>query len=179
MDINEQLKHGKETIAFRVASHCNDISGYGHIVLDVVYVKSDAGRYNDSIGFYDNYYDQKHQYKGLKVTCQMDKGIELPYSWRLIVDNCIYLSLGKAEEIVKTLRPIHRKMEKLCNAEGSVETFEEFVVRLVRVLNIKAFYARHGNDSQYKRNDNIGELRGYLQYLISENQNKLGFTKVS
>lgn len=182
MDIYEQLINGKESIAFRVSNQCADFSEYGHITLDVVYVKSDEGRYNDSIGFYDNYFDQKHQYKGLKISCQMDKRSELPYAWRLYIENYIGWSdvtLERAEEMVQTLRPIHRKMKKISDTEGCVESFEEFVLRLVRVLNVKAFYAKYGSDIQYKRNDNIGALRDHLRSLISENQNKLGFTKVA
>ena len=182
MDINEQLERGKETVAFRVSNQCADFSEYGHITLDVVYVKRDEGRYNDSIGFYDNYFDQKHQYKGLKVTCQMGKHSELPYAWKLCMDDYSGLddvTLEKAEEIVKTLRPIHRKIKKISDTEGCVESFEEFVLRLVRVLNVKAFYAKYGSDIQYKRNDNIGVLRDHLRSLIAENQNKLGFVKVA
>ncbi len=182
MGINELLKCGKETIAFRVHHECADFSQFGHITLDLVYVKSEQGRNNSSIGFYDNYFDQKHKYKGLKVTCQMDGESELPYAWKLSVDSYLgsqEVTLEKAERIIKTLRPIHRKMNKISDVEGDTNSFEEFIFRLVRVLNVKAFYGKYGSDIQFKRNDNIGALREHLQALIAENQNKLGFSKAS
>jgi hypothetical protein len=64
-------------------------------------------------------------------------------------------------------------------AEGDAQSFEEFVVRLGRVLNVKAFYEKSGGNIQYKRNDNIGTLRDHLRLLISENQKTLGFTKAA
>ena len=182
MDIYEKLQCGKETVAFRVSNQISASSHYGHIVVDVVYVREENGFYNDSLGFYDNYHNQKHHYKGLTVRCQMDKHCEQPYRWNLVFDDnkdLSNLSLKKAEEIVKTLRPINKKLNKIMDAEGDVGSFEEFIARLGRVLNVKAFYGKYGSNIQYKRNDNIGVLRDHLRSLISDNQMTLGFTKAA
>ena len=182
MDVYEKLKQGKETVAFRVSNQCTESKVIGHIVIDLVYVRHDAGQYNNSIGFYDNYKNQKHAYKNLTITCQMDTDNELPYGWELVIDEsygCVKITLEKAEEMVKTLRPINRKLRKLDDAEGCCDSFEEFVSRLARVLGVKAFYTKQGSNIQYERNDNAGELRDYLRSLINENQIKLGFTKAA
>lgn len=181
MDIYKQLEVGKETIAFRVSNACPAHSEFGHISLNVVYVKSDKGRYDDSIGFYENYFTEKHQYKGLSINCQMSRDKELPYGWEITVNarSSDGLTLTQAEDIVKTLRPINRKLRKISEKEGDVESFEEFVVRVGRVLGVKAFYGRYENNTQCQRNDNIGALRSYLRSLIKENQNKLGYSSAA
>ena len=181
MDIRDQLARGKETVAFRAMNDCQGNREYGHIYIDVVHVIPERGRYNDSIGFYDNYFDQKHQFKGLTISCQMDNQSELPYGWNISVktDNSNGLDLSRAEEIVKTLRPINKKLIDICDKEGHVDTFEEYVIRLTRVLCIKSFYMKKEGDIQFMRNDNIGGLRNYLRTLIKENQVKLGYSQAA
>jgi hypothetical protein len=182
MDIYEQLEKGKETVALRVSNNCADYSIFGHIIVDVVFVQNKDSFYHDSIGFYARGGNAKHKYKDLTVKCTMDECSELPYGWKLCVDSCIYegeMVLEDAEEIVKTLKAITKKLSKIDHEEGCASTFEEFVVRFGRVIGAKAFYEKLGSNTQYKRNDCIGDLRQRIRSLIKVNNDKLGFAKAS
>jgi len=181
MDINEQLERGKETIAFRVSNQCTVKSETGRILLDLVSVDCDEIKRNDFSGFYDDCFGH-NRFAGLKVTCLMDRQSERPHSWSLCMGDYLGLddlTLEKAEEIVGILRSIDDKMKEIDEAEGYAESFEEFILRLVRVLNVKAFYVQCGSYLQYKRNDNIGALRDYLRSIIAKNQIALGTAKVA
>jgi hypothetical protein len=183
MNITDQLIKGKETIALRVINNCSTCNDFAHIEIDVVYVlpensSSNETRWNESIGFYDNFYDQKHKYKGLSVTCQMDRNNENPYCWQLHIDNSIgndRITLERAEEMVKALRPIHRKLNKIAETEGHEKSYEEFVIRIVRALGVKAFYTREENNRQFKLNSDISDLKSHLRDCICKNRNTLGF----
>jgi len=177
MSIYELLGKGKEEIALRVCNSCNDSYEFAHIVIDTVYVKDRSTKYNDSIGFYQNYYDEKHQYKGLTISCQMDANNGVYATELSISGYTSATTLAAAEEIVKTLKPIKRKLAKIAAIEGDAMSFEDSVIRLVRVLGAKAFYARYDGNQQFQRNDNISMLRGHIAKLISDNKETLGFKK--
>ena len=178
MDIETQLLKGSEIVAFRVQNSCQQFQDYGHIVVDILYVKDQLKTY-DSMGFYDNYHSQKHQYKGLQVKAQMDKHNGAPYGYELTVNPMRdELTLQHAESMVKVLRPIKRKLEKISQMEGYPSDYMEFMMRLVRVLKVRAFYTRE-NNIQFKLNMNIGRLRDYLAKSIDENNNKLGYQQVA
>jgi hypothetical protein len=181
MDIYELLDCGKETIALRVCNDCNSGANYGHITLQVVHVLPNKGRYDDSLGFYDNNMGNKHQFKGLKIHCQMDKTNEQPYGWSMEINDIGSrgISLEKAEEIVKTLKPIQRKLNKISEQEGHELGFVEYVTRICRILKIKAFYGQYNGNLQLARCDTIGALPSYLRELIKENQTSLGFIKAA
>jgi hypothetical protein len=179
MDIYEKLLSGKELVAFRVSNQCIQSRSIGNIVIDLVYVIPDKGEWNNSIGFYDNYDHQKHAYKNLTINCQMDAYNAMPYGWELVIDQSYdnsKIKLEDAEKMVKTLRPLNRKLTKLDEKIGYCDSFEEFVNRLTKILGVKAFYSKPGENIQYKRNDNAGELGEYLNSLIKENQVTLGFS---
>ncbi|KZX73197.1 hypothetical protein A3715_15900 [Oleiphilus sp. HI0009] len=182
MDIREQLEKGKETVALRVTNQCKEFAEFGHIFLDVVYVQKERGKWNDSMSFYDDYYDTKNKYRGLKITCKQDGRNEDPYGWEIIKrgEYCSEgVKLEEAEIMVKTLRKIDKKMRSFNEKEGHAKTFDEYVMRFCRALNVKAFYTREDNNLQYERNDNIGMLRAYLNTEISKNRKKLGFSKAA
>ena len=184
MDTLNKLFKGNETVALRLDSCCNISTGYAHINLDVVYVDDEQNNnQHDGIAFYRNYYDEKHQYKDLKITCQMDSKTELPYGWELVVGNISDLSLSEAESVIKTLRPIHRKLAKIADQEGPVLSLEDFAIRVSRVLKVKAFYSRKKTrfnpDGKLTINKNIGSLRAQIETRIEDIQTELGFTKAA
>lgn len=180
MDINELLAKGKETVALRVLNEDRAGHNAAHIRVDVVYVQPDKGVYDASLGFYDNYYDQKHKYKGLTVSGQMTPEWELPYGYCLsIAAQGSAIELSVAEQMVNTLKPLHRKMAKIAESEGDVYSFEEYIMRFARVINAKAFYTRDSSNVQHKLNSNIGQLRSHIRHLIAVNQKSLGYSMAS
>jgi hypothetical protein len=177
MDIYTKLQKGKETVAFRISNDCRMHCDYAHITLEVIFVKDETKEWNDSIGFYDNNYNDMHKYKGLQITCQMDRTNDKPYAFELTArlgNSEGAVNLQEAESLVKTLRPIQRKMNKIEEFEGSTDSFEVFILRLAKVLKVKAFYTKPDNNLSYKRNDNINMLRNELQNLIRNNLVCLG-----
>lgn len=182
MNTNDLLIKGKETVALRVSNDCQEYAEIGHIHIDVVYVRPDCGVQNESLGFYDNYYDHKHQYKGLKINCQMDRNNENPYGWELVIDNINTaggINLESAETMVKVLRSINRKMKKIEDTEGRVDSYVEFVIRIVRCLGVKAYYTKRDNDLQFHLQQDIGSLRSHLMHLLDTNRQRLGFIKAA
>ena len=182
MDICEQLRKGKETVALRVSGGMHEGSAFAFIKVDVAYVRPDGDGYNNSLAFYGNYYDDKNKFKGLCVGADMDSSKANPFSWSLSIDSMIEnqsVSLEKAKEMVKTLTKIERKLQKIEDAEGFAGSFEEYVVRLGRAVGAKAFFAKQGSNIQYKLNSNIGGLRGCVQSVIAENRKLLGFTEAA
>jgi len=183
LDIYTKLSKGRETVALRIDNICITGRECGHIILDVVHVADHDSKFNNSMWFYENYFDQKNKYKNLAISCQLDGYNEAPYGWKLFIKpnmvNFDGTDLEEAEQMVKTLRPIHRKLDKIRDIEGEPKTFVDFVLRIVRVLKIKAFYAKDDNNIQYSRNDNIGQIREHLQNLISDNMVTLNDSKVA
>lgn len=169
MDIRKQLELGKETIALRITNRLDPGSDFAEILVKVVYADPEKGNTDDSIGFYNNYIAEKHQYKGLQVSCIIDSDPELSDRWKLAVNTSV-INLGEAEDIVKTLRPVERKLDRITATEGVAECFDEYISRLCRVLGAKAFYCQSPNHSQYQRNDDIGDLREHLRYQIKQNR---------
>lgn len=177
MNIEEKLKSGKETVAFRIDNAVPSFSEYAHIVVDVVYVDDSAK--SCQLAFYNNYFSDKRQYKGLKVKAQMDGERELPYGWSLVIeDHDNEIDLEKAESMTKTLRPINRKLNKINEAEGYVETFEEFIIRLGRVLGVKAFFTKT-EGLGYSKHSDMSRLRSRIRSYIRENQASLGFKQAA
>lgn len=179
IDIHELLERGKEDVALVLSNDCSDFSEYAHINLLVAYVVPDKGRYNESIGYYNNYFNEKNKYKDLKISCQMDSRKEQPYAWQLGISQIGSgsFNLADAEEMVKTLRPINRKLLKIVDTEGSPDTFEEYVSRIVRVLGVKAFYEKVDGNLQFSRCNEMSLLRSRIKTLIKQNNEKLGFVK--
>jgi len=176
MLISELLLKGKETVAFRVSNHCPSNSEFATIILDVVYVRTDKGIYDNSIGFYDNYTGEKNQYKGLIINGHMSKRTELPCGWELCSRTSQqHITLTNAEDIIKVMRPINRKLGKIADNEGSVDTFIDYVIRIGRVLGVKAYYEKRDNNREHQLNNNIGNLKNHLKSIIRHNNKKLGY----
>ena len=182
MNIDTQLKKGKETVALRIAGGCPDYSKFGFVCVDVVFVRPNGDGYNNSLGFYDNYYGDKHHYKGLTVNATMHGEKAQPFDYKLTIDSLgseRSVSLEDARSMVKILAPIERKLKKIEDAEGFAGSFEEYVVRLGRVLGAKAFFAKSPDNIQCKLHTNMGEMRRTIRDVIDNNQKQLGFSEVA
>ncbi len=147
MNMNQKLKLGKETVAMMIKSEPLGSSDYGNVTISVVYVKEDG----KSIGYYDNYFDQKNKYKGLTYSCQVSRNIEVPYACRLFVDGCdfVEITLDVAKQAVKTMSPIQKKLDKIANIEGETVSFEDMACRLARVIGAKAFFYQPNRDNSF------------------------------
>jgi hypothetical protein len=177
MDIYEKLKAGKEKVALRFYSEAKS-SGNILIHCDVVYVKDELTK-GYSIGYYDNT-EEKRQYKGLKVTALQSSACGKPFGWEL--EKRTYsgtMSFYEASSFIKAVKPINKKLAKFDSEEGVVISFEDYILRLAKVLNVNDFYA---NGDQFRSDEHyrsIECLRDYLISIIQENQVKVGFIENS
>lgn len=159
MNLSQQLATGREKVAFRVSMENN--GSISHINLDLVYV----GAMNQ-IEFYDNYYDQKHQYRGLSIKSQLCESFHEPYGYELVVSgNSFGITLSVANRITKVLSPIERKLQKLEKSYGSVYSFEDYVMRVAEVMGVKAFFTNHGSKRNVY-NPEMAELIPLIRTLV-------------
>lgn len=175
-DLESILKAGKENVAFRVLNNIAPGSEYAHIIIQVVYAMPKSGNYINSLNFYSNYHNDKHKYKGLVINSQMSRESDNPYAYDLSVNHhcSTGMKLEEAEQVVKTLKPIHKKLAAYDEAEGYCDSFIEYVIRVSRALKVSCFYGQYGPHNQDRLNHNMGDLRGHIKRLIEENRAALG-----
>jgi hypothetical protein len=175
MPIERQLELGKERVAFRISNTKNN-HGTHKIAIDLVFVADESCKRGDSMGFYHNYFSEKHHFQGIEAVATMDSHYPDPYGWELCVDDRFNgsVSMGRAKEIVKNLGPINSKLEKLSSKEGHPDSFIEYAKRLARVLKVSAIYERLDGNREYTRNDNIVHLVDVLKQMIADNKRDLG-----
>lgn len=120
MTINEKILTGKETVALRLYTQPMQYSTGVTFHVDVVYVEDEQKQYVQSMGFYDNYFTDKHQYKGLSVKGIMYQDDTKPFQYEIHIetDRDTTVSIERATAMVKTLKPIQRKLLKLDNELG-------------------------------------------------------------
>lgn len=178
----EALKTGKERVAFLLSGNAlSEGSEFGTVRVRLAFVKDSSELFNNSIGFYDNGYCDKHQYKDLELKASLSsyhsstERPELVFSSNL--SEKVY-SLQELECMTKTMRTITRKLNKIADQEGFTSDFEEMVIRLGRVLNVKSFYVQQENGIQWKRNDSMADLRPAIKNKIASVLSEIGYTEV-
>lgn len=175
----ESLKKGKERVALRLSGGAIDTgSQFAQVLVDVVFVKDSSHRFNDSLGFYDNCYGDKHHYKDLKISASLSNRGPNCYGSKMAISPSFGskdLDLEMLESMTKTMRTITRKLNKIDDQEGCTSDFEEMVIRLGRVLNAKSFYVKQENGIQWKRNDSMSELRTSIKKVISTALSEIGY----
>ena len=174
MEIFEKIESGKETVALRLYVVPMQFTPGVVFHVDVVYVADEQKDYVQSMGFYNNYFTDKNQYKGLCVKGSMFRDDVAPsqYQVHINTDRDNSVSLERAMGMVKTLKPINRKLLKLDEDLGQAESFDEYVCRLAKVLKVKAFYhpsLTSKTDRTEYRNDNDSELRETIKSMIAAN----------
>ena len=170
--LHNLLVSGKETVAVRVLNSCQSNYDFANITLQVVHVAKTSNY--DSFGFYDNYFDHKHQYKGLQLIGQMSRNVEGVYGIDIGISNHgDIIKLEDAISAAKLLKTINRKLIKMAEVEGHHADFSEYAMRFCRAINAKAFYANYNNNRQQSINHNIGMLRSHLTQVVSENHDVL------
>lgn len=170
------LSTGKERVAFRLFSSVDKNVGFATIGVDLCFVKNMDVKFNSSMAFYDNGYNDKHHYKNLQLLstsyCNFLEPSDPKLQFSSVLSNTV-IDLDQAESMVKTLRPILRKLRKIEDEEGYVNTFEEVVIRLSRILKVKSFYIQQANGFQWERNDSMSEFRAAIKDMISSNAENL------
>lgn len=111
--------------------------------LSVLYV-NEAGElrnYLDSSGI------SRHEdaYADLFVSAQADRSSDEPYGWRVEYRNVYSVDATRAELMLKTLRRVNRKLDKMTAELGYPDTFAAYVARVAVALGVKRFYWRHGD----------------------------------
>jgi hypothetical protein len=172
METFEKIRLGKETVALRLFAVPMQYSSGVTFHVNVVYVENEQKGYVESMGFYNNYFNDKNQYKGLSVQGTMfdDDVTPRQYEIHIDTDRDRLVTIERAMEMVKTLKPIKRKLLKLDDELGQADSFEEYVCRLAKVLKVKAFYhasLTSQTDRTEYRNDNVSQLRQTLKGMIA------------
>jgi hypothetical protein len=174
MDIFDKVQAGKEPVALRLYALSNNFLSGTELHVDVVYVKDATKDYVQSMGFYQNYHDEKNQYKNLKVKAHCFGEFPTPGLYEIHIDNSrdMASTLDNAMAMVKVLKPIVHKMNKIEMEQGHHLNFEEYICRLATVLKVKSFYHKSTkslNDSTEYRIDDITQLRAAIKDMIAFN----------
>ena len=174
METLDKLSKGKETVALRLFAIPLQYSKGMTFHVDVVYVKDSEKQYVDSMGFYHNYYDEKHQYKGLSLTGTVYEYGSQPHGYQVGISTSAneQSTLERAKQMVRVLSPIERKLNKLSDELGQPDTFEDYVCRLAKVLNVKAYYhtsLTSSSDRTEYRVDDIKSLKQTIANMIEFN----------
>jgi hypothetical protein len=171
MESFEKIRVGKETVALRLFAVPLQYTCGVTFHVDVVFVENTNKNYVESMGFYNNYFTDKNQYKGLCVQGVMyseDLSVN-QYEVHINTDRESTVTLEMAKNMVKTLNPIKRKLMKLDNELGEPESFDEYICRLAKVLKVKSFYhpsLTSQHDRTEYRNDNVSQLRNTMKSMI-------------
>jgi hypothetical protein len=128
---------------------------------------------------------RRDEFSEFRITGQMDKSSEDFYGRRISFFEH-RIELVEAEQIVKTLRRIHRKLERMDEQLGSAPTFAGFVARVALVIEAdmpKPFiictqrgpgYSYDDNEYRYLDADGIAH---WLDTQVREWQDKHGFVR--
>lgn len=169
MNIREKLQKGKETPAFRLFRVDGYYSDHCNIELQVCYLDE-----KNEPGFYNNYCDEKRQFKDVYVRCCLSRDFPAPYGFELAVTSHRKMTLADAEKVVATLKPIQKKLDKIESLEGSPQSFEEYALRAVRVLEIGAYWPAPTKTRTYHVSHDMRFFRHELSNLIKEIQESFG-----
>jgi hypothetical protein len=172
------LHTGKESITLMLeGSPINSFSEFGSVSVRIAFVKNTSTKFNNSLGFYDNSYGDKHKYKHLQLIASMDSSSSSPYGQKLnfAMGNERAVDLNDLEDMTKAIRPILRKLKVIAEHEGYTESFEEMVIRLGRVLKVQSFYVIQDGGTEWERNENMSELRSAIQDKVKTTAKAIGY----
>ena len=175
METYKKLIAGKEDVALRMFALPEQYGSGTTFHVDVVYVKDSSIDYVQSMGFYNNYYDEKHQYKGVCVVglWYEDSSDVHGYEVQISDNHSGGVTFDKATAMLSVLKTINRKMTKLDIELGHHETFAEYICRLAKVLKAKSFYKKStkvgNNDITEYRVDDITQLKDSIEQMIAFN----------
>jgi hypothetical protein len=171
METFDKIRAGKETVALRLYTTPMKYTSGATFHVDVVYVENENKKHVESMGFYNNYFTDKHQYKGLSVKASMYCDDVIPHQYEVIIDagRDSVVTIERATAMVKTLKPIKRKLLKLEDEHDQENSFEEYICRLAKVLKINAFYHNSltsKTDKTEYRNDDVTQLRQTIKSMV-------------
>jgi hypothetical protein len=172
MESFEKIHVGKETVALRLFAIPMKYTSGTTFHVDVVYVEDEHKNNVQSMGFYRNYFTDKNQYKGLSIQANMFYDDMAPSQYEVYIDTDRNgaITMERAMAMVKTLKPIKRKLLKFADELGEADSFEEYVCRVAKALKVKAFYhssLASSTDRTEYRNDNISQLRQTINIMVA------------
>ena len=86
----------------------------------------------------------------LAARCQIDGRTGSPsYGWSVEYRNLYSVDLGAATRILKALRTIDRRMDKMTEREGQPQSFGQFVNRFMRAIGASTIVDGAGNETQW------------------------------
>jgi hypothetical protein len=109
----------------------------------------------------------------LAARCQIDgrMGSE-SYGWSVQYRNLYSVDLGSANRILKTLRTIDRRMDKMIEREGQPQSFGQFVNRFMRAIGASIIVDSAKNETQWSLREaayivdtRVAEIREQSQAL--------------
>lgn len=163
-----QLRTGKERVALRL--NVRSLEGYHFpvFVADLMYVTDPDKPGFDSASFYMNSVGDKHHYRDLQMV------VELPvkpladcrpdYNFAHNIAHSV--SLEDADVMVRTLRPIMRKIKKLEQEGAGGHCLEDHVARFAEALNVKSYFCPDGSGC-VERVDDLSSLKDSVSVLIN------------
>lgn len=168
ISIDDQLANGRETVAVRFYAHQGLSGGVVNYHLDLVYVKDKEQTGKHSMGFYHGFIEEKNRYANIAIKAHSCEDHPDPYGFSLIHTRAgtSAIDLYKAEAIVKHLRPIQRRFDKISKTEGEPLSFDEFVARAIRIFKLNSYYVT--DDMGEHRIDDIGGLRDHIRFVVSK-----------
>jgi hypothetical protein len=104
----------------------------------------------------DDTYSDGPYYSNLRISCQGDdksrtRDREAVYGFSCEYHDIYTVDLRKAERMVKTLRAINGKLEKMNESRGYVTSFGEYVGRLAEAVGAKGIGIKREQPSQYNQ----------------------------
>lgn len=162
------LYRGKERTALRLSSCVAADQVTVEVEIEVVYaIDNGESLQNGAFGFYDNYFDQKNKFKGLKAVITFDCSGEV--SWELVVENNGNITLESANAAINTLEPIHKFLNKKKAKHVGELKYQDFIVHFSKSVKARSFFTRDGEYTAWDRNDDIRSIVHYVEKLVPRN----------
>jgi hypothetical protein len=113
-------------------------------------------------------------YNNMTFTCQMSEHFSEPYGFQVAYKDVYLIESYDLEKMARTMKRVQKGLERLYHQFGDAKTFEEWILRVAKVLKIKAFIFGAKEDSPwYSENEyrffyNPSIAKGVIQGLIKE-----------
>ena len=143
---------------------------FAHIEAHIV--KTEDGKIRNCTSAWDTKPTQYYDY--LVFSCQISASNDDSYAWEASYKNTHHVDLAQAEKMVKTLRSINRKYEKLTSTLGEPESFGSYIVYIANSLKIKTvtFYReeRSSYDNCTFDHTSLPDAKNKLNGMVKEMQ---------
>lgn len=146
---------------------------YAHLLASVIYFDKDS-RKPRNWGEYDGKKDFEY-FHNLFADCQMSADNDHAYGFKVSYHEPFRVDIRNCEKMVKTLRKIEKKINKLNDEFGEPRTFGEYVSRFAKAVGAKTviFYEDYDNinlsyDNNHYREYKVGVATGVIDNMANE-----------